>query len=177
LLRGVAAAELEFPATPADVGYDDVLSLPFRREDALYHYGEDVHQFTRLWLPPEIKSVSKLIVFIHGGCWLNEFDMSHTYPLATALSQTGYAVWSLEYRRTGDQGGGWPGSFDDIKAGINFLTSLADYDLNSTDLAIGGHLALLAGIEFPQARAVVGLAAISDIQRSSYKRHPTVFSR
>ena len=172
LSYSTAAAELDYPATPSNVDYGNVLSMPFKQEDALYYYGEDSNQLARLWLPTQTNRVQKLVVLIHGGCWLNEFDMSHTFPLATALSQAGYAVWSLEYRRTGDQGGGWPGSFDDIKAGINFLSRLEVNNLSLAPLAIvghsaGGHLALLAGNEFPQAQAVIGLAAISDIQAYS----------
>lgn len=168
----VSAAEINYSAISPNVSYGDVLSLPYRIEDEVHHYGKDLHQFARLWLPPTKEPVSRLIVFIHGGCWLNEFDMSHTYPLATALSQEGYAVWSLEYRRTGDKGGGWPGSFDDIKQGIAFATSMENHGLNSTEFAIvghsaGGHLALLAGLAFPQARTVIGLAAISDIEKYS----------
>ncbi len=168
----VAAAELNYPPKPPNVSYAEVLELPYKQADSLYRYSTDANQVARLWLPAQASAVSKLVVFIHGGCWLNEFDMSHTFGLASALSQAGYAVWSLEYRRTGDQGGGWPGSFDDIKAGINYLSSVEDYGLNSAQFAIvghsaGGHLALLAGLEFPQARAVIGLAAISDIQQYS----------
>ena len=166
------AAEQKYPPTPPNVKYGDVLALPFRPADALYQYGEDVHQFAKLWLPANADEVSKLVVFIHGGCWLNQFDMAHTYPLATALSQSGYGVWSLEYRRTGDEGGGWPGGFEDIKDGIAYVSSLSGNSLSSAQLVIvghsaGGHLALLAGNEFPNVRSVIGLAAISDIQTYS----------
>jgi acetyl esterase/lipase len=107
-------------------------------------------------------------VFIHGDCWLNPLDMAHTFPAATALAQAGYAVWSLEYSRTGDPGGGWPGSYNDIKAGIQWIGNLSEYGINGENMVIvghsaGGHLALLAGIDFPNSNAVVCLAAITDI--------------
>jgi acetyl esterase/lipase len=76
----------------------------------------------------------------------------------------------LEYRRTGDEGGAWPGTFEDIIAGIN---SLNDIDaIESENLAIlghsaGGHLALLAGAQSElldmEPDLIVGLAAISDV--------------
>ena len=170
--HSVVDAQIDYSTTPSNVSYADVLNLPFRSEDELHLYGDDPFQFARLWLPENENSVSKIIVFIHGGCWLNEFDMTHTFPLATALSQAGYAVWSLEYRRTGDIGGGWPGSFEDIKQGVNFLATIDNHDLNSAEFAIighsaGGHLALLAGKEFSQAQSIIGLAAISDIEQYS----------
>ena len=62
-----------------------------------------------------------LVILIHGGCWLNSFDVNHSRPLATALSQAGFAVWSLEYRRTGDPGGGWPGTLEDIQLALTQL--------------------------------------------------------
>jgi len=71
-----------------------------------------------LWLPAEgNKKQNNLVVFIHGGCWLNAYDIKHSYALATALAQEGYAVWSLEYRRAAMR---WwmAGSFDDILSGI-----------------------------------------------------------
>ena len=59
-----------------------------------------------------------LVILIHGGCWLNSFDVNHSRPLATALNHAGFAVLSLEYRRTGDPGGGWPSTLEDIQLAL-----------------------------------------------------------
>jgi len=110
---------------------------------------------------------------IHGGCWLNSFDIKHTHALSTALSQAGYAVWSVEYRRTGDEGGGWPGSYEDIKSAVAYLPKLANYPIDLNRVAIaghsaGGHLALLAGADrLYNFSAVIGLAAIVDLEKYS----------
>ncbi len=92
--------------------------------------------------------------------------------MATALSQAGYPVWSLEYRRTGDQGGGWPGSFNDIKSALQQLDQLHPYNINTNSVILmghsaGGHLALLAASELPdlKLKQIIGLAAITDISR------------
>lgn len=152
-----------------NVSFDDVLGAASRQADSNISYGSDQFQFGQLWLPTG-QAARATLVFIHGGCWLNQFDIGYSRALNSALADAGFAVWSLEYRRTGDIGGGWPGTFEDIVAGINHL---ADLDAVNTDrLAIlghsaGGHLALLAGARSELLRVepdlIVGLAAISDV--------------
>ena len=161
-----------YPSTDSNVRYQQVTDLGFKAATKKLVYGEDdpALQYGLLWLPEDVEPEenSPLVVLIHGGCWLNAFDIKHTYPLSTALAQAGYAVWSLEYRRTGDTGGGWPGTFEDIKTGLAFTSKLRDYPVDLNRMAIaghsaGGHLALLASGEFQEMKAVIGLAAITDI--------------
>lgn len=168
----LSAAEYDYPATSANVSFAAVQALSWRASDRRLAYGDDPLQFGRLWLPTTTDRQVTLI-FIHGGCWLNEYDMTHTYAFATALADAGYTVWSLEYRRTGDSGGGWPGTFADIQSGINFLSE-DDMDVATDSVGLlghsaGGHLALLAGSRLEQLTVdvdlVVGLAAISDVTR------------
>jgi len=152
-----------------NVSFADVLRVPYRQPDTTISYGPDQFQFGQLWLPTTSPARANLVL-IHGGCWLNQFDIGYSHALSSALADAGYAVWSLEYRRTGDEGGAWPGTFEDIIAGIN---SLNDIDaIESENLAIlghsaGGHLALLAGARSELLTAepdlIVGLAAISDV--------------
>ncbi len=169
LAHACAAQDRKAPVAPSNVSYAQLLEQPSRVEDDQFRYGDDPLQLIRLWLPSNSDKVSRLVVLIHGGCWLNQFDMMHTFPIATMLAQNGYAVWSVEYRRTGDDGGGWPGTFNDIKSGIDLIAKTDSYGIKDASYVIaghsaGGHLALLAGREHPQARAVIGLAAISDIE-------------
>ena len=73
------------------------------------------------------------------------------------------AVWSAEYRRIGDDGGGWPGTFDDVQAIIHLLSDSYD-ELVVMGHSAGGHLALWsASLGHPAVRHVIGLAAISDL--------------
>lgn len=161
-----------------NISYSSVTELVAKLPDKKIAYGNDPLQYGLLWLPavqklmPKLMQKAPLIVFIHGGYWLNAYDIKHSYAATAALAQAGYAVWSLEYRRTGDKGGGWPGSFEDILGGINFVEQLKNYpvDLNKIVLAghsAGGHLALLAGGKIPNVSGVIGLAAISDFVRYS----------
>ena len=165
------SAELALSAETelTNVSFSDVLAVPYREADLTHNYGKNQFQFGQLWLPATTPARASLVL-IHGGCWLNQFDITYSHGLSSALADAGFAVWSLEYRRTGDEGGAWPGTFEDIIAGIN---SLNDIDaIESENLAIlghsaGGHLALLAGAQSElldmEPDLIVGLAAISDV--------------
>jgi acetyl esterase/lipase len=58
------------------------------------------------------------------------------------MADSGYAVWSLEYRRVGDVGGGWPGTFQDIARGADHLRTVAElYRLDLSQVVASGHSA------------------------------------
>lgn len=129
--------------------------------DARIHYGDDPLQFGDLRVPAG-DGPHPVAIFFHGGCWLAEFDISHSDKLTAALAQKGIATWSLEYRRVGNPGGGWPGTFQDIGAGADYLVSIADeykldlYRVITMGHSAGGQLAIWAA-----ARAAI--PADSDI--------------
>ena len=113
-------------------------------------YGEEPLQFGELHVP-EGEGPFPVVVFIHGGCWLAQYDITTTRPLAWALRDEGIAVWNLEYRRVGNPGGAYPGLLLDIGSGTDYLRKLAaDYLIDLTQVVVmghsaGGHLALWAG--------------------------------
>ena len=157
----------------SNVSYASVTELGFRNADNKMVYGDanpDL-QYGLLWLPgnrDDSSGNAPLVVLIHGGCWLNVYDIQHSRPLASALADAGYAVWSLEYRRSGDEGGGWPGSFNDIRQGISYISNFKNEMVDPQRVVLmghsaGGHLALLAAMQTPNISAVIGLAAITDI--------------
>lgn len=156
-----------------NVSYADVIKVDAGEPFMTLSYGDDPLQFGKLWLAntPHHSGASPLVIFIHGGCWLNAYDIKHSYAFTSALAQQGYTVWSLEYRRTGDEGGGWPGSFNDVLQGINFIKKQSAYPIMHNNIVLtghsaGGHLALLAGGQLPadSLQGVIGLAAITDIE-------------
>jgi acetyl esterase/lipase len=123
--------------------------------DARISYGTGAFQFGDLWMPPALPSARgpvPVVAFLHGGWWQSAYDLAYAGELCAALRAEGIAVWSIEYRRVGDTGGGWPATFQDAAAGFDYLTVLAKshpLDLGRVvgmGHSAGGHLAFwLAG--------------------------------
>lgn len=69
--------------------------------------------------------------------------------LAADLAGRGIAAWNVEYRRVGEDGGGWPGTLEDVAAAIDHLADVVEVDRDRVATcghSAGGHLALwLAG--------------------------------
>jgi len=90
-------------------------------------YGSDPLQFGELRLPGT-KGPHRVVILVHGGCYVDRLpsrDSRDTTfetfrPMAAALADAGVATWNIEYRRAGNPGGGWPGSFLDLAAGVDF---------------------------------------------------------
>ena len=104
-------------------------------------YGDNEFQFGDLRIP-DTKGPHPVIVIIHGGCWLSQFDLHLMDAMATELTAKGFATWNLEYRRVGNEGGGWPNTFLDVAKGLNHLRQLAgEYNLNLRRVVVTGHSA------------------------------------
>lgn len=109
------------------------------------HYGAGSLQFGDPWLP-ELTDEQRVpvVVFVHGGQWKAQCGLEYGGHLCALLRTEGIATWSLEYRRVGHDGGGWPGTFQDVAASFNHLEELArSYPLDLT--RVGGHGSLLWG--------------------------------
>lgn len=148
-----------------NIPYSEVIALPYFRYSAEVAYGEDPLQRIYVWQAADKTSAS--LVFIHGGCWLNAYDYTHGQAMFTALANAGVNVYTIEYRRTGDVGGGWPGSAEDVISATHQAINLAKSNNANTPVYLaghsaGGHLALLAAqaLSLP-VRKVIGLAAIT----------------
>jgi acetyl esterase/lipase len=176
-------------AANAVLDVDDILNLSHPEPDARIPYGEDAAQFGELRLPKG-PGPHPVAMVIHGGCWRARYDIAHTRSFSDALRREGFATWSLEYRRVGNEGGGWPGTFLDVARGADHLRNLASSQ--ALDLArvvavghsAGGHLALWlaarprldAGSEIRGAAeplplaGVVSLAGVTDLRRAVRER-------
>ncbi len=161
------SALFDYPSVAPGVSFDAVQALPARAADHVFQYGPAVQQFAELWLPAS-QQPAPVMVFVHGGCWLNAYGLDYSRAMATALAAKGYAVWSIEYRRLGDPGGGWPGSQDDI---VSAITALRMQHARRTDWtnwvlsghSAGGHLSLLAVPFLDNASAPTAVLALAPI--------------
>ncbi len=120
---------------------DDLNVLQQAPPGAVIAYGAEPLQFGELTLP-DGPGPHPVLVWIHGGCWLSTYDISHSRALAQAFAGEGLAVWNLEYRRVGNPGGGWPGTFMDIANGADYIRTLAkEFPLDLSRVIVGGHSA------------------------------------
>jgi len=83
-------------------------------------YGRDPNQFADVRLPAG-EGPHPVVFFIHGGFWRAKYDLTHAGHFCHALKNVGIATWNVEYRRVGNPGGGWPGTFNDIRAAFQAL--------------------------------------------------------
>src|SRR5262245_50050290 len=129
LARGAAGQTLR----PEDLLREDVPAADHRLS-----YGADPLQFGELRLPKN-RGPHAVAVVVHGGCWADRLPnrdpritgFEPLRPLANALALAGIATWNVEYRRVGNAGGGWPGTFQDIGRATDFLKTIAQrYDLD-----------------------------------------------
>lgn len=136
--------------------------------DAVVRYADHEDGVVDLYLPPG-SGPHPLVVLIHGGFWMQEYDRRHNRPLCNALKAEGFCVAAPEYRRIGG-GGGWPMTVDDadaavaaipgLVAGLGITTGRTSYVGHSA----GGHLVLwLADQPHPVDR-VVALAPVGDLR-------------
>jgi acetyl esterase/lipase len=177
LMMAMAAAH-DGPATDhlaAQVSFPEVANAAARAPsaDLVVPYGRAEPQFGELRIPPPgtRSDPPPVVMLLHGGCWLDRYGVDHVAPIAEALRSAGMAVWAPEYRRIGDEGGGIPGTFDDLRAGWQTLLSLvAAHQLDPDRILLmghsaGGHLALwLAGESGVRVRGVLSLAGITDLE-------------
>ena len=159
------------------VSFSEIQALEYSTPNEVIPYGAGEYQFAEYWHPGT--SEPALVILIHGGCWSNEYGLDHIRALASKLKGSGYAVWSTEYRRVGDAGGGWPGTFEDIADSLNYTDKLSNVNQRAKFVmghSAGGHLALwvaAAGhlpLDSPlgkriktQIQGAIGLAPIADL--------------
>ena len=172
LAQAVSAQQLTF---------EDIKRLPVPPGGQRFSYGADPLQFGELRLPKG-KGPHPVVIVIHGGCWYSEYDLNHLGNFNAHITELGVATWSLEYRRIGNPGGGWPGTFADVAQGADYLRTLArTYPLDLKRVIVVGHSAggqlalwLAARHRLPPnsalydknpllIRGVVSLAGITDL--------------
>jgi acetyl esterase/lipase len=165
------------------IGVDDLAALPNPEPTARIPYGDDPLQFADLRLPSG-PGPHPVAVVIHGGCWRARYNIDHIGAFSDALAKAGVATWAVEYRRVGNPGGGWPGTFRDIADAVDHLRIVSQEHAIDLERVVavghsaGGHLVLWWGarrkLEAPAIRGadplplkgVVSLAGVDDLRRA-----------
>jgi acetyl esterase/lipase len=166
----------------APVDPREVLTRPGPAPDAVLRYGRHPDQLIDLHLPaaPLVQPTrAPAVLLVHGGFWRQAYDRRHTRPMAGALTQLGFAVASVEYRRSGGAGG-WPMTFDDVVAAFDAAPGLVEAVApGRVDFAgavalghsAGGHLAIWAGQRtLTLLRRIVALAPVADLMEAHRRR-------
>jgi acetyl esterase/lipase len=161
----------------------DYMRQERHKADQTVHYGPAPSQVAELFLP-KAKGPHPVVVLLHGGCFLKQYEgFAQTSGLAADLAGRGYAVWNVEYRKLGEAGAGYPGTFQDVATAVDRLRVEAPkYGLDlkrviAVGHSAGGHLALWAAGRgrIPAASplhaadplkigAVISLAGIGDLK-------------
>jgi acetyl esterase/lipase len=170
-------------ANAAPISFSDLLARDRAAPTKVIAYGTAPHQYAELWLPNGAGPHRTLVV-IHGGCWRSDLPGPELMAyMSEDLRKHGYAVWSIDYRRIGDDGGGYPGTFLDTALAIDKLRNIAPtFKLDLRKLvtighSAGGHLATWSAARrnLPKTSplrkdsplpltGVVSLAGISDLK-------------
>ncbi len=156
---------LAWTSTTEGLGFDQVApqsrnplelaTAPVPAGARRFAYGTDPLQVGELRVP-STQGPHPVAIVVHGGCWLAKLGtmderavaLDNMRPLAAALTDAGIATWNIEYRRLGNAGGGWPGTFQDVARAADFLRALAqEHQLDLTRIiaighSAGGHLAM-----------------------------------
>ena len=106
-----------------------------------------------IYLPPNAKANTPLIVWVHGGAWmLNDkyADMSYMKQTIKGFIDSGYALASIDYRYS--TVAKFPAQIQDCNQALEFLyTHAAQYKFDKKRISLigfsaGGHLASLMGL-------------------------------
>ncbi|HVI04929.1 MAG TPA: alpha/beta hydrolase [Sphingomicrobium sp.] len=120
---------------------DDETAARLFPPDATFRYGPAEEQRVELFLP-EGKGPFPVVAFIYGGCWHSKFGkLAGARSTFAMLAHAGLGVWGIGYRPL-DQGGQYPGIYDDIEAASNLLAKNARrYHLDMSRVVLAGHSA------------------------------------
>ncbi len=119
--------------------------------DQPYAGNKNPKQCVDLYLP-KMRANDKplpVLVFIHGGGWVNGDRKSYARQAASFIQEGKYAVVAVGYRLSAEAQ--WPQQIYDCKAAIRWVRGHAkEYNLNADKLAVignsaGGHLVSLLG--------------------------------
>ena len=126
----------------------ELATLPTRPPDHRIWYGTGASQYGELRVPGG-SGPHPLVVLIHGGCFKAAYATAGSFgAMGDALKDAGIATWNIEYRRLGEAGSGWPGTYLDVGRAVDHVREIArEHPLDLGRVAVvghsaGGHLAM-----------------------------------
>jgi acetyl esterase/lipase len=119
-------------------------------------YGGAPSQYVEVFLPAG-PGPFPVVVNVHGGCWVTKYEgIRQTRTIAAALAAEGIAVWNVEYRRIDEEGGGFPGTFQDVVKAFDLLANrAATYHIDVNRLVAMGHSAGGQLVQWMASRAMI----------------------
>ncbi len=119
-------------------------------------YGADPSQFAELTLPDgDPRGVA---VLVHGGFWKPEYGIEYARPLVPSLTDQGWAVWAIEYRR----GTGAADTLADVRAAIA-ACPVRSGTVVGIGHSAGGHLVTWAAGQDAVLTHVIAQAGVLDL--------------
>jgi acetyl esterase/lipase len=147
----------------------DLTTIPPVAPASRISYGSDPNQFIDIYSAPQ--SSRATLMFIHGGFWRAKYDLTHASHLCAALARHGFTVANIEYRRVGNPGGGWPGTFDDSRLALAAIREMFPAQpFIVAGHSAGGHLALRLACEGIPMDGVIAIAPVA-VLRDAYTLH------
>lgn len=141
--------------------------------DVIYGDEGNPRHVLDLFLPDKPGPQTRLLVFIHGGSWVQGSKSQLPEILIQELSgKQGYALASINYRLVKDGKDRYPAQLEDVQQAIGFLTEQAPvYGYKADEYTLmggsaGAHLAMLYAYGFDknrQVRSVINLFGPTDL--------------
>jgi acetyl esterase/lipase len=194
LALALAACSVTTPPEPAKppapvklLVWPDLLTRERPEPTETLRYNRGATHVVDLWLPPG-GGPHPTVLMVHGGCWQTEIaDRRIMNWIANDLRKRGIAVWNIDYRGVDKEGGGYPGTFNDVTEAIGMLQEIAPKRRLDTSRLVavghsaGGHLALwLAGqhrispgsrvrhrVPLLPIRTVISLGGLPDLEEAA----------
>lgn len=134
-----------------NAGSDDIQTL---------HYGAHPDQHLDLWSAGR----GPMVVSIHGGYFLPEYDLSLNTALSRALASDGFTVANVEYRRGS---AGPDATIADVHAAVDAVAGASPArSVAVIGHSAGGYLALRLA-DHPSVGLIIALAPVSDLADAS----------
>jgi acetyl esterase/lipase len=146
---------------------EQILSLASPPADLRVAYGKESSQFIDFRFPASDAGTA-LVIMVHGGFWRQKYDLAHAGHLCAAVTACGLTTANIEYRRVGEPGGGWPGTFEDVPAALRTARTHSGNRKPTLVMghSAGGHLALWAATQQQDLNAVIALAPVACLRRA-----------